>query len=112
MRKCTPCTGRQRPNGPCSRRASPTAVGQRRAQQRRETGRWSMNTVTVRELTPEDEAEVAEVDRLATADLRKVYRPTSLAQKQRSAIDTTLQRLVAILDGRVAGTVQYRIVAA
>lgn len=70
-----------------------------------------MNILTVREPISDDEPELAEVERLATADLRKVYRPTPLALKRRSAIDSNLQRLAAVLEGRVVGTVQYRIVA-
>lgn len=66
--------------------------------------------LTVRESVPGDEREVAEVDRLATADLRTVYRPTAEAQRARSVMDTHLQRLVAVLDGRVVGTVQYHVV--
>jgi ribosomal protein S18 acetylase RimI-like enzyme len=68
-----------------------------------------MRRPTVRELRPEDELQVAEVDRLATADLRKVYKPTELALKQRSAITPDLQGLVAVLEGRVVGVLHYRI---
>ena len=50
---------------------------------------------------------MAEVDRLATQDLRKVYRPTLGAVKQRASIDHRLQRLVATMNDRVVGTVQY-----
>ena len=64
---------------------------------------------TVRDMTADDESGVAEVDRLATADLRKVYCPTEEALRHRIAMEASLRRLVAISDGRVVGTVQYRI---
>ncbi|MET0163697.1 MAG: hypothetical protein ABW318_01675, partial [Vicinamibacterales bacterium] len=63
----------------------------------------------VRELRPEDAPRAAEVDRLATGDLRKVYRPTDLALHQRSALASDLRGLVAEIDERVVGVVQYRI---
>jgi ribosomal protein S18 acetylase RimI-like enzyme len=68
-----------------------------------------MNTPTVREVRPEDEHEVAEVDRLATDSLRKVYRPTDLALRRRTAIVPNSRRLVAVLEGRVVGIVQFHI---
>src|SRR5688572_7446346 len=70
-----------------------------------------MSILTIRELTSADEPYVAEIDRLATADLRKVYEPNQEAQKQRAAIGPTLEGLVAVLRGRVVGVVRYRIVA-
>jgi GNAT superfamily N-acetyltransferase len=68
-----------------------------------------MQTITVRTANLEDETEIAEVNRLVTADLRKVYRPTPRANALRSSIDSELVRLVAIVDGRLVGTVQYRL---
>lgn len=68
-----------------------------------------MSTPTVREVKPEDEPEVAEVERLATASLREVYRPTDLALKRRAAIVSKLRCLVALLDGRIVGVVQFHI---
>jgi ribosomal protein S18 acetylase RimI-like enzyme len=68
-----------------------------------------MNTLTVREVRPGDEPEVAEIDRLATDSLRKVYRPTELALQRRAAIAPTLGRLVAVLEGRIVGVVQFYI---
>jgi N-acetylglutamate synthase-like GNAT family acetyltransferase len=65
--------------------------------------------LTVRESTPGDESEAAVVDRLSTADLRKIYRPTAAAHERRSSISANLQRLVALRDGQVVGTVQYHI---
>lgn len=73
--------------------------------------RECLRNITVRELTTADESGVVEVDRLCTADLRKVYRPTSKAHNQRSAIAANLHRVVALLNGHVVGTVQYRLEA-
>jgi ribosomal protein S18 acetylase RimI-like enzyme len=63
----------------------------------------------VREATPGDELDAGDVERLATADLRRVYRPTAAAFQARTALDGALRRLVAVLDGRVVGTVRYRV---
>ena len=63
--------------------------------------------ITVRPPQACDEAEIAEVDRLATQDLRRVYRPALGAVKQRASIAHRLQRLVATMNDRVVGTVQY-----
>jgi GNAT superfamily N-acetyltransferase len=52
-----------------------------------------MQTITVRTANPEDEPDIAEVNRLVTADLRKVYRPTPRANALRSSIDSELVRL-------------------
>ena len=65
--------------------------------------------LTVRESTPDDESEAAVVDHLSTADLRRIYRPTAAAHERRFSISANLQRVVALLDGHVIGTVQYRI---
>jgi GNAT superfamily N-acetyltransferase len=63
----------------------------------------------VRELRQADKFRAAEIDRLATRDLRKVYRPTDKALRKRSTLIPALQRLVAEIDERVVGVVQYRI---
>lgn len=63
----------------------------------------------VRELRPEDEPRAAEVDRLATDDLRKVYRPTDAALRQRTTLASDLRCLVAEIDRQVVGIVRYRI---
>lgn len=68
----------------------------------------SMSAPTVRNARPEDEPELAEVDRLATAALRNVYRPTDAALKRRAVVVPD-GRLVAILEERVVGTVEYYI---
>jgi GNAT superfamily N-acetyltransferase len=67
-----------------------------------------MNAVTVRELRPEDKIQAAEVDRLATDDLRTVYRPTDVALRQRSALASAVHDLVAVVEEQVVGVVQYR----
>jgi ribosomal protein S18 acetylase RimI-like enzyme len=70
-----------------------------------------MSRVIVRGIEPGDELRAAEVERLATNDLRKVYRPTAEALEQRSALVASLRGLVAVIDERVVGVVQYRITA-
>jgi ribosomal protein S18 acetylase RimI-like enzyme len=67
----------------------------------------SQELPTVRDIRPEDEPDVAEIDRLSTAALRAVYRPTNKALAQRATIDPGLRCLVAVLDGRIAGVVHY-----
>jgi GNAT superfamily N-acetyltransferase len=64
----------------------------------------------VREAQSADEPKAADVERLATADLRKIYQPTLAARRGRMVLETTLRRLVAVLDGRVVGTVKFHIV--
>lgn len=64
----------------------------------------------VREPLPEDRAEGEEVDRLAAADLRRVYRPTEDAVRQRTPPED-FESLVAVVDGRVVGVSEYRIEA-
>lgn len=62
--------------------------------------------ILVREATPADEEAVAEVSRLATEDLRRVYRPVAPAVA--SAPQPPTGRLVAEVGGRIVGTVRYR----
>ncbi len=71
----------------------------------------STTAFTVRDAGPQDEVEIAQVDGLAAAPLRAVYRPTEAAVQQRTATAPRLARVVAVLDGRVVGTVQYSVVA-
>jgi len=66
------------------------------------------DSVTVRERTPDDGPQAAEVSRLAKEDLRQIYRPTDVALKQRSTLASTMRHLVAVVGGRVVGVVQYR----
>ena len=65
--------------------------------------------VRSREFRPEDALQVSEVDRLVTEDLRKVYRPTDLAVRQRDERTAALETVVAVLDDRVVGVVRYQI---
>jgi len=67
-----------------------------------------MTTVTVRKIAAADQAEADEVDRLATLDLRKVYRPNDTAVQRRKKLGR-LVKLVAVVDGRIVGTAQYQI---
>jgi ribosomal protein S18 acetylase RimI-like enzyme len=69
-----------------------------------------MELPMVREVRPEDETQVAEVERLATAALREVYRPTIMATVRRAALVAQTKRLVAVIEERVVGVVQYYIV--
>lgn len=66
-----------------------------------------MIEVTVRDVTAGDERAAAEVDRLCTADLRKIYRPTEEAIRHRATISANVRRLVAVASGRVVGVVQH-----
>ncbi|MBP85705.1 MAG: hypothetical protein CMJ64_03155 [Planctomycetaceae bacterium] len=49
------------------------------------------------------------VARSAIATLRKIYRPTAKAIARKRTIVPELQQLVAVLDGQVVGSVEYRI---
>ena len=62
--------------------------------------------ILVREATPADDEAVAEVSRLATEDLRRVYRPASAPTL--CAAQQPTGRLVAEVDGGIVGTVRYR----
>ena len=64
-----------------------------------------IGAIVIRPATDEDSQEIAEVSSLAVADLRRVYRPTlaAIAEARRKPV----QRLVAVVDGRVVGAVKY-----
>jgi GNAT superfamily N-acetyltransferase len=66
-----------------------------------------VSQLQIRPSRASDEAGVRLVERLAEADLRRIYRPTAAARRQRAGLDQRLRRLVATLDGRLVGTVQY-----
>jgi ribosomal protein S18 acetylase RimI-like enzyme len=68
-----------------------------------------MNTLTVRDATAADQAAILDLERSATEDLRKVYRPTAVAPQHRAALDPQLRRLVAVIAGLVVGIVHYQI---
>jgi ribosomal protein S18 acetylase RimI-like enzyme len=63
--------------------------------------------VNVREATPADADEIAVVSASAVATLREIYRPNQRALAHKQAIADTLTRLVAVLNGRVIGAVEY-----
>src|SRR4030095_9708132 len=73
-------------------------------------GSMHARTLTVRESNAEDEPAATDVEHLAVADLRKIYRPTSEARRKRRAIASIFRRLVAVVDSRVVGTVKFRVV--
>ena len=64
------------------------------------------HAIRVRAATPTDDAVVDEVSRLATEDLRQVYRRDGSVPKEASLGPTV--RLVAEVEGEVVGTVRYR----
>jgi GNAT superfamily N-acetyltransferase len=64
--------------------------------------------VCVRKMTPGDARAIEEISRLAIADLRKVYRPTPSFFMPKTS-RKQLPQLVAEIDGRVVGTVTYRL---
>ena len=63
--------------------------------------------LTVRAARADDEVGVTEVDRLATAALRRIYRPTEAARARRAVIASHTQRIVALVGKQVVGVVDY-----
>jgi ribosomal protein S18 acetylase RimI-like enzyme len=63
--------------------------------------------IQVRDSQPGDMADVKTLQDLAFRPLRKIYRPTSAACAKLAGIKPQLRRLVAILDGKPVGSVQY-----
>lgn len=63
--------------------------------------------IAVRPAREEDADAVAEVSSLATATLRRTYRPVLPPIASRPRVRLKLPRLVALFDRRVVGTVQY-----
>ena len=63
--------------------------------------------ITVRVATPEDSEAILEVSNLAVAILRKTYLPKKAVQINRPHGEGVRTRLVALVDDRVVGTVQY-----
>lgn len=66
-----------------------------------------MSAVLVRAAGPDDAAEVAHIVDAAFARLRQIYRPSAEAIAHAKTLP--LERLVALDDGRVVGTVQFRV---
>ena len=65
-------------------------------------------TITVRQAEPEDKEKVDALDALATATLRKTYRPKETVRRQNGIPHSTATRLVAVAENRIIGTVMYR----
>jgi len=65
--------------------------------------------ITVRQATASDDEAIAEVDSSARAALRRVYVPTAEALASKASQAPQTNRLVACVNGRVAGTVRYRV---
>ena len=65
--------------------------------------------ITVRPERVEDQAEIKNVIASTTATLRQTYRPNQKAIENKARLCETLKRLVAVVDGRVVGTVEYYI---
>lgn len=65
--------------------------------------------ITIRPERTDDLASIQEVDAAARASLREIYRPSREALINKSRMGPHLRRLVAIIDGRVVGTVQYHV---
>lgn len=62
--------------------------------------------VEIRHARPEDAGEIELVRASATAALRRIYRPNAKALENKASISRDLERLVALVDGRVVGTTQ------
>ncbi len=63
--------------------------------------------ITVRSEMNKDKAEIQNVINSAVATLRQTYRPTQKAIEKKFLNNQGYQRLVAIIDDRIVGTVQY-----
>ena len=67
--------------------------------------------IEVRPAVPEDRAGYLEVDAQAVATLRRTYRPNLAALEHRDSLKQLLERLVAVSEGRIVGTVQWYVQA-
>ncbi|MBM4263722.1 MAG: GNAT family N-acetyltransferase [Deltaproteobacteria bacterium] len=63
--------------------------------------------ITIRSSLPEDAEGIRRVSESATATLRKTYRPNQKALENRKSFSSQLNRLVALVDGEIAGTTQF-----
>ena len=59
----------------------------------------------IRDATSDDQPAISAVMAAATAQLRRVYKPTEAAMARARA--APVQRLVAVLDGRIVGALRY-----
>lgn len=69
--------------------------------------RFPAFVIEVRHALPEDAFAIAQVQASTTAALRRIYRPNAKALANKSRISRDLERLVALVDGLVVGTVQH-----
>lgn len=65
--------------------------------------------ITIRAEKPDDQPGIQEVDASATATLRRTYRPSQKAIANKARIRKQTQRLVAVINDRVVGSVEYHI---
>lgn len=63
--------------------------------------------IVIRNAEEADLTEVAEVCRCAYMPLREIYQPTREARDFKRQIAHSLSRLVAVCNGRIAGTVEF-----
>ena len=66
-----------------------------------------INMISVREAIECDKEAFEEVSACAISTLRKVYRPNTRALKNKGRISQGLKRLVALINARIVGTVQF-----
>ena len=66
-----------------------------------------MNTITIREAIDTDKEYIDIVSKSGIDTLRKTYRPNQKALKNKKKINRSLKRLVALIDEKIVGTVQY-----
>lgn len=66
-------------------------------------------SIEVRTAKEEEYEEANKVSELAFQNLRQIYRPNEKAIKNHNTIQSSLSRLIAILDEKIVGTVKYRI---
>ena len=65
--------------------------------------------IAIRHEKPDDQPGIQEVDASATATLRRTYRPSQKAIVSKERIRKQTQRLVAVINDRIVGTVEYHI---
>ncbi len=70
-----------------------------------------MKQCVVREAIDSDAQELKRVSESAIATLRETYRPMAEAIVHRQSFAAALTQLVAVVDGRVRGSVEYRVEA-
>ncbi len=68
-----------------------------------------MLQVEIREAQSIDAEQIATVSASATATLRETYRPNARALAHKKTIADSLKQLVAVVEGAVVGTVQYKL---